>query len=110
IARHEKTLGADSAAIGPILLMVAQIWDREGRPALAAPLYERVEVIYRKALAEEEARLGPDAQALGYPIDNLARLLQARRQHAEAGQLFRRSLALAEKHSGRDHPAIIGPV
>ncbi len=110
VASFEQQFGKDSPHLAPILLMIAQLWDREGLPAKAAPLYDRVEAVFRAELAAQEAKLGADSAQLAYPIDNLARLVQARRQWDEAEALHRRSLAIHERQAGPDSAAISAPV
>jgi hypothetical protein len=62
------------------------------------------EPLYRRALAINEKRLGPDRPTVATGLNNLAVLLQATNRLAEAEPLMRRALALNEKSLGADHP------
>jgi tetratricopeptide (TPR) repeat protein len=60
----------------------------------------------RRALAIDEAGLGPDHPSVGRDLNNLAVLLQATGRLAEAEPLHRRALAIDEASLGPDHPSV----
>ena len=58
----------------------------------------------RIALAIAEKSQGPEHPATGTRLNNLAGLLEAQGDYAQAEPLFRRALAIAEKAQGPAHP------
>jgi tetratricopeptide (TPR) repeat protein len=60
----------------------------------------------RRALAIDEASLGPDHPKVAIRLNNLGQLLQATGRLAEAEPLYRRALAIDEAAFGPDHPDV----
>ena len=58
----------------------------------------------RIALAIAEKAQGPEHPLTGTSLDNLAGLLEAQGDYAQAEPLYRRALAIAEKAQGPEHP------
>ena len=56
---------------------------------------EEAERLYRRAIDESRAAMGPDNPIVVLPLTNLARLLNEQRRYAEAEQLGRESLRVA---------------
>ncbi len=71
----------------------------QGRYGEALPLCQR-------ALAINEATLGPDHPDVAASLNNLAALYQAQGQYTEALPLLKRALAIWEKALGPDHPHV----
>ena len=69
-------------------------------------LYTDAEPLMRRALAIDEASLGPGHPEVAIRLNNLAQLLQATNRLAEAEPLMRRALAIDEKSFGTEHPNV----
>ncbi len=61
---------------------------------------------FKRALAVQEANLGPEDPALAGPIYNLALISTAHGRHGEALPLYQRALKLAERSLGAEHPDV----
>ena len=61
---------------------------------------------YRRALAINEAALGPNHPEVATNLNNLAGLLREERDYAGAEPLYRRSLAIREAALGPNHPDV----
>lgn len=70
----------------------------------AKALYAEAEPLYRRALAIDEKRLGPEHPEVATCLNNLAQLLQDTNLLAEAEPLLRRAVAIAEKSLVAGHP------
>ena len=70
-----------------------------GSYAEAAPLYERAQAVYEKAL-------GPDHVEVADRLRQRAWALRAVGSHAEAKALYARALAIYEKQLGAEHPSV----
>ena len=68
--------------------------------------YSEAEPLFRRALAIDEAKYGPDHTTVAIRLNNLARLLQATNRLDEAEPLFRRALGIEEASYGPDHPIV----
>jgi CHAT domain-containing protein/Tfp pilus assembly protein PilF len=64
------------------------------------------EALYRRALAIDEANLGPDHAQVGDDLNELAQVLKAMSRLGEAEPMMRRSLAIAEAKLGPSHPDV----
>jgi CHAT domain-containing protein len=64
------------------------------------------EPLMRRALAIEEAAVGPDHPRVAVHLNNLAQVLVASGRAAEAEPLMRRSLAIDETRFGPNHPNV----
>jgi len=62
--------------------------------------------LFRRALAIDEASLGPDHPNVARDLNNLAELLRATNRLAEAEPLYRRALAVDETSLGPNHPNV----
>jgi tetratricopeptide (TPR) repeat protein len=67
---------------------------------------ERAETLYRRAIALDEASLGPDHPFVAINLQNLADLDFDRKRFAEAESLYRRAIAIREKSLGPEHPEL----
>ncbi len=94
-----KTLGANDPAIAGLL-------DRQATLLYEIAQYEDAEPLFRRALAIDEARNGPDHPNVARDLNNLAQLLQATNRLAEAEPLMRRALVIDEASYGPDHPDV----
>ena len=65
---------------------------------------EFTERMTRMALAIAEKAQGPEHPLTGTSLNNLALLLKAQGDYAQAEPLYRRALAIAEKAQGPEHP------
>jgi tetratricopeptide (TPR) repeat protein len=74
--------------------------------AAATGQLEDAAAMFRRALAIDEASLGPDHPNVAVGLSNLAALLRATNRLAEAEPMFRRALAIDEASLGPDHPNI----
>jgi hypothetical protein len=92
-------LGASDPGITGLL-------DRQASLLLVIAQYEAAEVLFRRALAIDEASHGIDHPDVARDLNNLAQLLQATNRMAEAEPLMRRGLAIEERSSGKDHPNV----
>jgi tetratricopeptide (TPR) repeat protein len=68
--------------------------------------YAEAEPLYRRALAIDEASLGPDHTNVANHLNNLASLLQDTNRLGEAEPLYRRALKIDEARLGPDHPSV----
>ncbi len=78
--------------------VAARLWD--------SARYLEAEPLMRRALAIDEASLGPDHPDVARDLNNLAQLLQATNRLDEAEPLMRRTLAIVEATFGPDHPYV----
>lgn len=96
VADLEKTGGRDFAAA---LNNLGQVDAALGRDSEAEPLYKR-------ALAQYEAAMGPGSVEIAPVLNNLAALYQRQLRFDEAEPLFVRALAIREKALGAGHPDV----
>jgi CHAT domain-containing protein/Tfp pilus assembly protein PilF len=99
LAIMEKSVGLDSASIGPELNNLGALYQRQQRYAEAEPLFKR-------ALAISEKGLPPGHPDIGRSLNNLATLYERLDRHADAEPLFKRALAIYEKAAGPENPAV----
>jgi len=66
--------------------------------------YDKMEPLFRRALAIYEKVLGPEHPHTATFLNNLAMLYNNMRTYDKAEPLYRRSLAIYEKALGREHP------
>jgi tetratricopeptide (TPR) repeat protein len=64
------------------------------------------EPLYRRALAIDEKRFGPEHPDVATGLNNLGLLLSDTNRLAEAEPLYRRALAIKEKSFGLEHPDV----
>jgi tetratricopeptide (TPR) repeat protein len=84
----------------------ARLMNQLGALLYTKSLHTQAEPLYRRALAIDEATLGPEHPHVASCLNNLAALLQATNRLAEAEPLMRRALTIGEKNFGRDHPTV----
>jgi tetratricopeptide (TPR) repeat protein len=97
------TQHADTVAIaGP----AARLMNELGLLFQTKSLHAQAEPLYRRALAIDEASLGPDHPNVAVKLHNLALLLQDTNRLAEAEPLIRRALAIVEASFGPNHPNV----
>jgi CHAT domain-containing protein/Tfp pilus assembly protein PilF len=70
-----------------------------GRPAAGVPKA-------RRALALQEAALGPDHTEVAAALNTLGLVLQAASEYASAAQAYERALAILERRHGPEHPDV----
>jgi CHAT domain-containing protein/Tfp pilus assembly protein PilF len=99
LALREQTLGPGHAAVGTVLINLAEIDLAQGRPAQAEPLFKRGLAIWEKAL-------GPGHADVAKTLNSLAVLYRDQGRLADAEPLFKRSLAIREKALGSGHPDV----
>ncbi len=85
--------------VGQLLSYCATLDQGRARYSLAEPLY-------RRTLAIEEARYGPNHPSVATCLNNLAALLSQTNRLEEAEPLYRRALAIGEVSYGQDHPDV----
>jgi tetratricopeptide (TPR) repeat protein len=104
LASHAQsvTRHADAAAITE---PTARLLNQLGLLLKTKSLHVQAELFYRRALAMDEASLGPDHPAVARDLNNLALLLQATNRLAEAERSMRRALAIDEASFGLTIPA-----
>jgi tetratricopeptide (TPR) repeat protein len=95
--------GADPLVRGVFLGYVGTIFNRQERYAEARPYFE-------KAIAIEEAGLGPDHPSLGAVLSNLGNVLGAQEDVDAARKSYERSIAIYEKAYGPHHPMVAVPL
>jgi centrosomal protein CEP104 len=100
LARKERNLGPNHRDVADCLSNIAILYNQDGFPDKARPLYER-------ALAIFEAAGGPKSQEVAHTLTDLAVL------HLEAGRdevgrpLLERALEIQRKNLGDDHPDVV---
>jgi tetratricopeptide (TPR) repeat protein len=72
----------------------------------ARALHSVAEMVLRRALAIDEAALGPSHPTTAMRLNNLAQVLQAMNRLTEAEPLVRRAIAIAEASGGPDDPRV----
>ena len=73
---------------------------------LASNRLNQAEPLLRRALAIDEASLGPDHPSVATGLNNLAQLLQDTNHMDQAEPLLRRSLKIHEASLGHNHPTV----
>jgi esterase/lipase superfamily enzyme len=96
----KERYGESQPDFAPALLLLAQLYAAQERPADAETLFE-------KALAIRETALGPDNLLVADALLQLAYFYQAQRRHQDAEAAFKRALAIREKSFGPDSREII---
>jgi tetratricopeptide (TPR) repeat protein len=97
LIKHTQSHGVDAPPVG---LMVNEF----GLFLAARADYAQAEPLYRRALAIDEASLGPDHPNVSSYLNNLARLLRATNRLQEAEPLMRRVLEpLLQFTAATDH-------
>ncbi len=97
----KERYGENQPDFAPPLLLLAQLYAAQGRPADA-------ETLFKKALAIRETALGPDNLLVADALVQLAYFYQAQSRYQEAEAGFKRALAIREKAFGPDSREIVG--
>ena len=105
LAPHAQAV-AQHADRAEITSPTARLMSQLGLLFYTKARYSEAEPLYRRALAIDEKRSGPDHPNVATDLNNLALLLKETNRHAEAEPLYRRALAIAEKSFGPDHPDV----
>jgi tetratricopeptide (TPR) repeat protein len=98
VTRHADATGIVEPTAS-LMNQIAMLFDARSLPAQAEPLY-------RRALAIDEARCGPEHPDVARALNNLAELLRATNRLADAEPLYRRARAINEATFGPDHPKV----
>jgi len=69
-------------------------------------VYQKAELLYKRAVAMEEKALGPKHPDVATRLDNLAGMYRAQGKYAQAEQFYKRSLAIREESLGHNHPDV----
>jgi CHAT domain-containing protein/tetratricopeptide (TPR) repeat protein len=116
LAIRTKVLGPGHPDTATSLNNLANVLFEQGKDEQLAPSEQRArardqirvftetEDLYRRALAVQEASLGPEHPSIGATLNNLGALLDQRGRNTEAEPLQRRALAVLEKGLGALHP------
>ncbi|HEY4374322.1 MAG TPA: CHAT domain-containing tetratricopeptide repeat protein [Burkholderiales bacterium] len=122
LAIHEKELGPEHPTTLATLTNLGNVMMLQGK-------FKQAEQVFRRVLAAREKVLGPDHPDTAVSLNNVANSLfeqfkqdelnapparrmrnlasgANRQQTPEAETLYRRALAIQEKHLGPDHPAV----
>jgi tetratricopeptide (TPR) repeat protein len=99
--RHEEAFGLfERAAQGPDPRVAARCLS-----ILARLDPDHAEPYYRNALAAAVTAYGKNDSKVAVLLNDLALILQARKEYTSAESLFRRALAVQQQTLGADHPA-----
>lgn len=85
---------------------LVELLNQAGMALQSLARYPVAEPLYRRALAMQERRYGPDHPQLTHLLNNLAKLLADTNRLTEAEPLMRRALAIEEKNFGLEHPNV----
>jgi len=102
---HAQAVAGHADAAG-IIAPTARLLNQLGIMYLTKSLYAEAEPLMRRALAIDEASLGPDHPDVALDLNNLAQLLKDTNRLTEAEPLMRRALAIDETNLGPDHPDV----
>ena len=97
--RQARLLVTEETDETTVINNLAQLLQDTNRLGEAEPLM-------RRALAIDEASLGPEHPKVAIDLNNLALLLQDTNRLAEAEPLMRRALAIDEASYGPEHPTV----
>jgi tetratricopeptide (TPR) repeat protein len=105
LAPHAHTIIEHAAAVS-IVQPTSKLMNQLGIFLQARALPHEAEPLFQKALALDEARLGPDHPNVAVDLITLAWLLRAIDKPKEAESLIRRALTIDEKHFGPNHAEV----
>jgi tetratricopeptide (TPR) repeat protein len=105
LAPHAEAVAAHANAAG-IANPTARLMNELGVLFSAKAVYARADLLFRRALAIDEANLGKDHPTVATDLNNLAELLRATNRLGKAEPLFRCALAIDEASLGKDHPTV----
>jgi len=89
-ANFQKSEGANSLHLALASAELADVYDSQGK-------YAEAEASYRKALAIQETRLGPDDADLGHTLNGLGNVLSNQGKSSEAKTLKMRATEIYDK-------------
>jgi esterase/lipase superfamily enzyme len=96
----KERYGEDQPDFAPPLLLLAQLYASQARPADA-------EALFKQAVAIRETALGPDNLLVADALVQFAYFYQAQARYQEAETLFKRALSIREKAFGPNSPEIV---
>ena len=96
----KERYGEDQPDFAAPLLLLAQLYAAQARPADA-------EALFKQAIAIRETALGPDNLLVADALVQLAYFYQAQSRYQEAEAAFKRALSIREKAFGPDSPEIV---
>jgi tetratricopeptide (TPR) repeat protein len=101
----EDTIGTAHPRCTPILSNLAWVYFSEGRYSKDG--FAKSEAIYRRVLAIQEKRFGPDAIEVSNTLASLAEACAAQKHYREAKQVEGRALAIRQAVLGSQHPETV---
>ena len=102
LAIAESTTGTMHTRTIPLIANLGWIYFNEGRSN--KDRYRKAEEMYRRLLAIQERRLGPDSIEVSDALASLAAVCMAEKNYREARQLEERALAIRRAVLGPQHP------
>src|SRR5262249_814058 len=96
----KERYGENQPDFAPALLLLAQLYAAQGRPADA-------ETLFKKALGIRETALGPEHLLVADALVHLAYSYQSQTRYQDAEAGFNRALAIREKSFGPDSREIV---
>jgi hypothetical protein len=106
LAVAEKGVQEAEKALGANISIMAGLLNQEARLLNEMARHKEAEPLYRRALAIDEARLGPNHPNVARHLFNLSNLLRATNRLAEAELFIGRALSIDEATYGPDHPTV----
>jgi tetratricopeptide (TPR) repeat protein len=101
----ENTIGAKHVRTLPLIINLGWVYFSEGR--YRKDSYAKAETLYRRRLALQEQRLGPDRLEVSNALADLAEVCSAQKNYREAKQLEQRALAIRQAVLGPQHPETV---
>ena len=105
LAIAESTIGLTHPRTIPIVGNLGWVYFNEGR--YNKDYYPKSEAMFRRVLAAQELRLGPDGLEVSNALVSLAEACAAQRHYKEAKQLEERALAIRKAVLGPQHPETV---
>jgi tetratricopeptide (TPR) repeat protein len=100
LKQTEQSVGKSDARYGEMLFVVANFYNKENKPELAQPYYDR-------AMAVFEQSPGKNGDLLRFYSDAMARVYTGQGKFEKAEPLFKRSITLADKLPGKDKTFVV---
>jgi tetratricopeptide (TPR) repeat protein len=98
----ENTIGANHPRTIPLVANLAWVYFNEGRHN--KDFYPKAEALFRRVLALQEQRVGPDGIELSNALASLSDACAVQKKYKEARQLEQRALAIRRVVLGPQHP------
>jgi tetratricopeptide (TPR) repeat protein len=102
LAIGEQSVGAKHPRTVPLIANLGWVYFTEGRYHKESFL--KAETMYRRLLALQEQRMGPDRIEVSDALASLAEVCAAEKNYREAKQLEERALAIRRTLLGPQHP------